>query len=416
MKTEKVDVLVLGAGIVGMSVAHSLQTNGRKVTVIDKGPVGYGCSYGNAGWVTPCFAMPLPQPGMLIKSFKWLLDPESPLYIKPEANPLLMKWLYHFTLSMTHKKMNQSIEVLAEISKESLKLYKDLSKDKKDNFGFEQKGLLMVSAFESGLKAARDEMQLMAKRGIEGRELNQKEVLNLEPALRDKVIGGVYFPTEAHVEPLQAVQKMAKDFEAMGGQLKPFTEVYDFELQNGRIQKVITTKGIYEADLVVMAMGTWSKTLAKFLRTNIPIMGGKGYSLIIENFDKKPEHPIMIVEKKIAVTPRADSVRVAGTLELVDSDDAITPRRVNAILRGAHEYIYVSKEPQVRELWRGLRPCTPDGVPMIGFSKKWKNLFYCTGHQMLGLQSAPGSARLAKELIFGETPYVNAAPFRPERF
>jgi D-amino-acid dehydrogenase len=107
---------------------------------------------------------------------------------------------------------------------------------------------------------------------------------------------------------------------------------------------------------------------------------------------------------------------VAGTLELVDSDESITKRRVNAILKGAHDYLYVPKEPSVRELWRGLRPCTPDGVPMIGYSKKWKNLFYCTGHQMLGLQSAPGSARLAKELIQNETPYVNPKPFLPDRF
>src|SRR5690606_24464143 len=127
-------------------------------------------------------------------------------------------------------------------------------------------------------------------------------------------------------------------------------------------------------------------------------------------------YPMMIVDRKIAVTPRKNSLRLAGTLELVKVDFAITPRRVNAILKGSKEFLKIPQEFEIEELWRGLRPCTPDGVPMIGFSKKWSNLFICTGHQMLGLQSAPGSARLAGELIFDENTYVDSRPFAVDRF
>ena len=414
MNSKKVDVLVIGAGVIGSSVAQALQAAGRKVTVIDRGAVGYGCSYGNAGWITPCFAMPLPQPGMFFKSISWLLDPESPLYIKPEASLLLGKWLWHFTKSMTHKKMNRSIEVLAEISKESLKIYDQLSLTQA-NFGFDKKGLLMVSATSAGLAAAVQEMELMANRGIEGKKLSAEEVIALEPSLKKNIKGGVYFTKEAHAEPLQVVQRIFKDFQNQGGIFEQ-AEVYDFEFEGTKIKKVLTTQGNYEADLIVLAMGTWSKTLAEKLKSNIPILGGKGYSLIVENFKAKPTHPIMIVEKKIAVTPRADSVRVAGTLELVDQDYSITKRRVDAILKGSKEFFDFPEEPKIRELWRGLRPCTPDGVPMIGFSKKWSNLFYCTGHQMLGLQSATGSAKLAKQLIFNETTYTDPKPFTADRF
>lgn len=419
--SKKVDVLVLGAGIIGVSVARELQSKGRKVTLIDKGVPGYGCSYGNAGWITPCFAMPLPQPGMFWKSMKWMLDPESPLYIKPQPSTLLMQWLLHFMKNMNSKKMNQSIDVLTEISKDSLDFYSKLNQRNPQKFDFQNKGLLMVSGTDSGVKAAHEELDLMATRGITGKKMTKDEIVNFEPSLRPEMIkGGVYFDGEAHAEPLDTVKAILKEYEDLGGQTHANTEVYDFEFEGKKIKKVITTRGTYEADLVVFALGSWSEGIAKKLNSNVPVMGGKGYSMIVKESNltpgTKPVHPIMIIERKIAVTPRKDSVRLAGTLELVKIDFAITTRRVNAIIKGSKEYLKLPPQFEIEELWRGLRPCTPDGVPIIGYSKKWSNLFYCTGHQMLGLQSAPGSARLAGELISGQSTYVDAKPFEADRF
>lgn len=148
----------------------------------------------------------------------------------------------------------------------------------------------------------------------------------------------------------------------------------------------------------------------------------------VDMTENKPQHPIMIVERKIAVTPFAKSVRLAGTLELVDEDFSISPNRVRGIRRGAQEYLKFDqkveedfgKKPQdlsdVRDVWRGLRPCTPDGVPVIGPSTKITNLFYCAGHQLLGFQSAPGSGRLAADLILKRTPLTDPRPFRADRF
>jgi D-amino-acid dehydrogenase len=128
----------------------------------------------------------------------------------------------------------------------------------------------------------------------------------------------------------------------------------------------------------------------------------------------------MLVEKKIAVTPRKDSVRLAGTLELVDRDESITPKRVDAILRGSAEFMNVPPlqelSASISEVWRGLRPCTPDGVPVIGYPKQFSNLLVVTGHQMLGVQSAPGTGRLAADLILGENPAFDPHPFRATRF
>lgn len=422
MESKKVDVLVLGAGIVGMSIAHELQRSGRQVTVVDRSPeAGLGCSYGNAGWLTPCFSMPLPQPGMFLKSIGWLLDPESPLYIKPQPSMLLVRWMIGFLRAMNQRQLNESVSVLTEISKYSLEFYRELSARAPETFGFDQKGLLLVSGKDSGVKAAEIEMKLMADRGVPGRMMTGEEIVAMEPALKPGLKGGVYFPSEAHAEPLSTVKALTREFEQLGGKFAGRSEIYDFEFDDtsagSKIKTVLTTRGNYAPDLVVFALGAWSVPLARRMRVSVPLLGGKGYRLICDDMQVKPKHPIMIVERKIAVTPRTDgSTSLAGTLELVDRDEGITVRRVNAILRGSQEYLNVGSDPRISEIWRGLRPCTPDGVPMIGFSKKHSNLFYNVGHQMLGLQSAPGSARLAADIIAGKSSITDTKPFRPERY
>jgi D-amino-acid dehydrogenase len=422
----KNDTLVIGGGVIGLSVARELQLSGKSVTLIDRIPVGTGCSYANAGWVTPCFAMPLPQPGMLLKSFKWLLDSSSPLHIQPSLNPRLAQWLWRFLLAMNRPQMLRSIEVLTDISKYSLDFYAELAK-RNPGLAFEKKGLLMVSANQSGVAAARAEMELMAERGISGRAMSRDEALALEPTLRPTIQGGVYFPEEAQLEPYPTSLALAKEFEAAGGKILAPAEAYDFAFSGGKISEVFTTQGVFRPELVVLATGSWSPEIASKLKVNVPILGGKGYSMTLEGISRKPSVSIMLVDRKIAVTPFPDRVRVAGTLELVDQDFSVSVSRLNAIYRGTHEYLDLglpkgSAESTLpatitaRDIWRGLRPCTPDGVPMIGFSGKHSNLFYCTGHQMLGLQSAPGSARLAADLILGKNPITKTAPFDPKRF
>ena len=424
MAIQKVDVLVIGGGVIGACVARELQASGRSVTLIEKGRPGEGCSFANAGWLTPCFAMPLPQPGMFWKSIGWLLDSNSPLHIQPQLNPTLFRWMIQFLRAMNRRQMNEAITVLTAISKYSLDFYRELAT--RSSIGFESRGLLMVSGTKSGLEAANLEMQLMGERGIAGRSLDHDEVLAFEPSLKSIVRGGVFFPDEAQAEPFATTVAIVEEFKALGGRLLSMTEAFDFEVRDGRITKVETTQGMFEAELIVLAAGSWSKGIASKLGTSIPILGGKGYSMNVEMREQKPTHPIMIIEKKIAITPlqgdAGHSVRLAGTLELVDQDFSISRQRLHAIHRGAQEYLHFDSKDQssdfssVRKVWRGLRPCTPDGVPVIGPSSKLENLFYCAGHQLLGFQSAPGSARLAADLILRREPLTSTFPFRSDRF
>ncbi|MDR3606924.1 MAG: FAD-dependent oxidoreductase [Oligoflexia bacterium] len=419
--SAKQNILVIGGGVIGLSTAYELSRRGASVTVIDKGEPGFGCSYGNAGWITPCFALPLPMPGMFLKAVGWLLDPESPLHIHPAADPLLFRWLFGFMRSMRAGKMRESVRALTEISKYSLEAYSKLSVETGSEFGFEKKGLLMAAQSPAGVRAAIQEMELVAAHGVPGRFLTGEETKAFEPALTGKIEGSVYFPEEAHAEPLQVVRAFAAGAEKLGAKLLSRTEIYDFEIgRGGHIQSVRTTRGKFVADQYVLATGSWSHPIARALRLRVPVLGGKGYAMITPVLSPNPSHPMMLIEKKIAVTPRqgaqAGTLRIAGTLELVNGDDSISPRRVNAIVRGAREFMNVPEEPQILELWRGLRPCTPDGVPIIGRASGFTNLTVVTGHQMLGLQSAPGSGRLAAELVLGEKPTFDPHPFRASRF
>jgi D-amino-acid dehydrogenase len=411
------DVLVVGGGIIGVACAWELAQRGLSVTLIDKRQIGHGCSYGNAGWITPCFALPLPMPGMLLKSIHWLCDPDSPLYIKPRPSWLLATWLWRFLRSMNRQLAQQSITALVALSKHSLQTYRQLAADPSSDFGFQQKGLLIVANTAAGLDAAVREMHLVAPHGVDGRGLSEAEVRGLEPAVTgEPITGGVVFPGEAHVDPLKTVWTIHDRCVALGATILPQTELVSLEVSPRRIARAVTTRGTITADRYVLATGAWSHEIAGTLGLNVPVLSGKGYSIITESFEPAPRMPILLIEKKVAVTPMGHHTKLAGTLELVGTDESITARRVEAIVRGARQFLNVPETPKIVELWRGLRPCTPDGVPIIGRSTKFENLFLATGHQMLGLQTAPATGRLLADLVEGASPFLDPAPFAPGRF
>lgn len=412
----KADVLIVGGGVIGLACAYELSRAGARVILIDKSDPGYGCSYGNAGWITPCFAMPLPMPGMLLKSIGWLTDPESPLYIKPEISMTLFRWLLRFLLSMNRKQMLSSVDALTAISKQSLDLYKELAIKTDLPFSFEQKGLFMVAQSDDGYRYAETEMNLVASHGIPGRIMGEEEARAFEPSLTKRIKGGVFFSEEAHAEPLQVTQTLAHEARKLGAQIISKAEVIDFQLNANGIASARTTRGVFVADQFVLATGSWSPRVAQTLDLRVPVLGGKGYAIITDQLTPNPQRPMMLVEKKVAVTPRNGTLRLSGTLELVNQDETFTTRRVEAIVRGAREFMNVPEKIDYREIWRGLRPCTPDGVPIIGRTARYPNLILATGHQMLGLQSATGTGKLVADLALGKTTDVDPHPFRATRF
>ena len=408
-------VIILGGGIIGVSAALEMARSGHSVTVLEKGQVGHGCSFGNAGWLTPCFAFPLPMPGMFLKATKWLLQPSSPLYIKPEPSALLAQWMFRFLRSMNPEQASRSIEALVKLSQLSLQKYEELARHA--DFGFQKKGLLMLAQTEKGLNSVTEDSKAVARWGVPGSRLHRDQVLELEPNLKGQFYGGVYYPEEAHAEPLKIVQAMAAEAKKLGVQ---FIENCTFESlksgKQGRIEAVQTSQGDFSADLFVLATGSWSQALGQAIDLKIPILGGKGYSMRTPRKENHPKIPVMILEKKIAITPHRDELSIAGTLELVDQDFSISQNRVRGIVEGARQHLHLSEDFPQGEPWRGLRPCTPDGVPMVGYHPRKSNLILACGHQMLGLQTGFGTGTLVAKLAANQELEACYSVFNPGRF
>ncbi len=409
------DVLVVGGGIIGASAADELARAGRRVLLVDRGRPGHGCSLGNAGWVTPCFAMPLPRPGLLPKVAGWVTDPESPFRIGMKPSPELARWLAEFARRMNRRSLEAGTAALVELSLASLDAYADLHEAAEGGIGLERRGLLMVALTTEGLDDLATDQLLMERHGVRGSLLDGGGARDLEPGLVGPVAGAVHYPDEAHLEPLRAVDALLARARSAGACVAAGVEVLELREDAGTVDAVRTTEGWVEPGAVVLAAGVESNELAGQLGVRVPLLGGKGYSFHVPTSERAPRMPLMLLERKIAVTPYPDRVRIAGTLELVKDDDSVSVRRLDALARGAADTLGLDPS-RARGVWRGLRPCTPDGLPIIGRAPAFENLHLATGHQMLGIQTAPATGRLLADLALGRTPTFDPHPFRPERF
>lgn len=412
------DVLVIGAGVIGICAAHYLIERGCRVTVIDKGEVGSGCSQANAGLVVPGHSMPLATPGIIAKGLKWMLSPESPFYIRPRLNRDLVSWLWMFRKACSEQRMQRSIPVLCELNRASLDLFKELSALEEMDFGLQQKGLLIVCKTRANMDAAVKEVEGKRKLNVEADILDPRQLCELEPGIREDMVGAVHFPQDAHLDPHEFVRQLARKVEARGGRIVTGAEVLGFEASGGNIKTVQTTRGDLTAAEVVLAGGAWSPGLMRALKIRLPIQPAKGYSITYRRPPECPRIPMILSETKIAVTPLEDALRFGGTLELAGLDLSINRRRVQAIIKAAPAYLSSVRtdELELIEIWRGLRPCTPDGIPIIGRCPEIKNLILAAGHAMQGLSLAPITGMLAAQIAANEQPSLDIAPMGLERF
>ncbi|MBP7964548.1 MAG: FAD-dependent oxidoreductase [Caldilineaceae bacterium] len=411
-----VDVLIVGAGVIGITTAHYLLDEGRSPVVIDKGDVCAGASYGNAGLLVPSHAIPLAVPGVTRQGLKWLLNPDSPFYIKPRPDPELMRWLWHFQKAATTATMDRVIPVLLSLGRASMDLFKEFAQDPALAFNFEQKGGLYLYASQAGLDGAVAESRHLAELGVKSTVLDTAGVNQIMPVTKPGMVGGVFYPADAHIVPDRFVTSLAQKVQDRGGAVHGNTEVLGIKVVGRKVMEVQTTRGLFRPKQVVLAAGAWSATLAKQLGLRLPVQPAKGYSITIQRPANFPELHMHLGESKIAVTPMAETLRFAGTLEMAGLDLSINPRRVEAIRRGVVGFLDVDPHRGLVEIWRGLRPLSPDTLPIIGPSPKQDNLVLCTGHGMLGISLGPISGKLAAQIVAGVKPDLDPEPLRLERF
>ncbi|ADY31052.1 NAD(P)/FAD-dependent oxidoreductase [Cellulophaga lytica] len=410
------NVIIIGAGIIGLSTAYYLVKEGHQVSIIDKSNFSSGASYVNAGYITPSHFIPLAAPGMINKGIKWMFNPTSPFYIKPRLNADFLNWTWAFKKSATASKVEKAIPVIKAINLLSRDLYEDIKESNTFNFHYERKGLLMC--YQSD-KVGEAEWKI-GKRGIEEglgvKNLTKKEVDVLEPNANLNIKGAIYFDSDAHMTPTDFMPEMVKFLKTKGVIFYANEDVKDIEVTNRTVSKIITNKQKLKADEVVLAAGSWSPLLTKKLGLQIPIQAGKGYRINV-NRETGITIPAILCEAKVAVTPMQGFTRFAGTMEMAGINHNINPMRVQTIANAAKNY-YTNLNITVAEKRSadcGLRPCSPDGLPYIGKSSKCNNLTIATGHAMMGWSLGPATGKLVSEIISEKKTTLDLSSFNPDR-
>jgi D-amino-acid dehydrogenase len=417
MKHEA-EVLVIGGGAIGICCAHYLREQVKEVMVVEKGDICSGASYGNAGLVVPSYSIPLAAPGVISKCIGWLGDPESPFYIKPSLRPSFLQWLWRFRGACNGHHVRRSIPVLRDLTLKSLGLFEELTAMEDMHFGFEKKGLLELFRTPAGFEQGKKTFRLLQSYGIKAEVLGNADLEQLSGGLRTRAVGGIFSHGDAHLIPDLFVKQIAENDAEKGVQLATQAEVIGFKVSGRRVTVVHTTRGDISVKEVVLAGGAWSPEIARDLNIRLMIEPAKGYSITFKKAGRCPEIPCTLAEEYVILTPMGDTVRFAGTLELAGFDQSINRRRVQAILKTVPGY-FPDLDPsamEVIEIWQGLRPCTPDGLPYIGRPCSYDNVMVAAGHGMLGISLAPATGKLVSQILAGQAPFMDPAPLRIERF
>lgn len=407
-------VSIIGGGIIGLCSAYYLAKEGYEVVVFDKSDMNDGCSYGNAGMIVPSHIIPLAQPGMIAQGIKWMFDSQSPFYVKPRLNIDLMNWGLKFYKHANLKHVEKAMPALCYLSLLSKELYQDLAKEN-NSFFYEEKGLLMLYKTDKTAEEIHHEGKLAEDLGLEVDFLSKEEVSNLEKGTATNVIGGVHYKSDAHIYPQKFMQFIKDELGRLNVKIHTQTTVVDFFLKNNTVSEIITDKGNFSTDEVVLATGSWSPHITKKLNINISILPGKGYSFTLKDQSHKPSIPSILCEGKVAVTPMNNDIRFGGTMEITHTNDIkINQNRVRGILNSINDFYPDLKieMPKEQDIWFGFRPCTPSGMPIIAKDKRLKNLTVVTGHAMMGLSLAPATGKLVSEIISEKPTSVDTQMFQ----
>ena len=410
------EVVIIGGGIIGLCSAYYLQKEGCAVTIIDQSDMTKGASFVNAGYITPSHIIPLAAPGMITKGLKWMFDTASPFYVKPRLDKDFLQWAWAFKKSATALKVEKAIPIIKEINILGRTLYEEIKQSGDFNFHYERKGLLMLYKTDKAGEEEWEVGQRAIKEGLNVNHITAEEVKKMEPNAAIDCKGAVYFDSDAHMTPKEFMTEMVSYLKEKGVTFYTHEKVQDLAISKDAIKEVMTTKRKLKADEVLIAAGSWSPLLTRKLGVKIPIQAGKGYRINTER-ETGITIPALLVEAKVAVTPMNGFTRFAGTMELAGINDTINPKRVKAISKAVSNYyqgLSLTKEEEATADF-GLRPCSPDGLPYIGRTHKYKNLIIASGHAMMGWSLGPPTGKLVSEIISDKKLSLDIKPFHPDR-
>ena len=412
----KKKIVIVGGGIIGFSCAYYLIEEGHEVILVDKDSFNSGASNVNAGYIIPSHIIPLASPEVFRKGIKWMLNSNSPFYIKPRLNKDLINWGINFIKSSNSRHVNRSIGIIKKINEFSKELYFELRDSKKIDFKIYKKGLLMAFKTSEAEKEEFKTAKIARELEMNVQELSQNEVNSMQPKIKMNIKGAFWYKSDAHLTP-ETFMNNLKSYLLKKG-LKVYKEnlVESFNYNSGIINSIRTKKNEIFGDEFVIAAGAWSENLLKKLRIKLLIQAGKGYRInLLKNTGIS--YPAILLEDKVAVTPMDGFTRFGGTMEISGLNTKINFKRVNAIAKSSEEYyegLKISSQ-NINDAQCGLRPLSPDGLPFIGRHSSYNNLVLATGHSMMGWSLGPVTGKLVSEIISGKKESISIDPFNPER-
>jgi len=409
------DVLVIGGGVVGLSVAASLERRGADVTVLEAGDWGCGASAGNAGWISPGLANPVPAPGVMAQALRWMPNPRSPLLVRPALRLSFVRWSWQFWRSTRPNRYGAGMAALAALGSRVLDDYDRLMADGVQ-MEMHTDGLLFVGRRATSVRAETALLREAQGLGYRGRieEMSQADVRRHEPALGPRIVGGVWAQDERHVRPESLTAGLVHHLDGRA------------DLRAGIAVRRVTRDGTgwvvqtntgetLRAPRVVVATGWRAADLLLPLGVRLPMEGGKGYSVTVQDPTVSPAGTLYLLEDRVAVSAFDGALRLAGTMELGTTNALVNRGRVAAIETAAKRSL-TAWDGSDATRWAGFRPMTPDGVPVIGPVPGLPGLHVATGHAMLGVTLGPTTGEILAPVVLDGRVSSELAPFSLARF
>ena len=409
----KTDVAIVGAGIIGLAIAFRLAAAGREVVVIDPNEPGSGASYGNAGTFAPYACAPVGNPDVLRNLPNLLVNPDSPLAVRPAGLPALIPWLSRFLWQSTPARARRNAYALADLLKDAMPSWRELAERAQLSDLLRYEGCLYL--YREKIPREGDEWgaRLSNELGVRHERLTSEEVARLEPAL-PPAAGGIFFPDAAHtVDPAGLTSRLAAAATTRGASFQR-AHVDRLEPQDGGRIRLTCRDHTIEAHTVVLAAGAWSRPLAQQAGEDIPLDTERGYHIEFVMDACPIKRPVSPVDLGFYVTPMAGRLRVAGTVELGGLSAPLNPKQIALLERGVRK-LFPDLGP-VQSHWLGFRPSLPDSLPVIGPSRRYPNLIHAFGHGHLGMTLAGATSRIVASLIERRNEALNLDAFRPDRF
>lgn len=414
---KQLPVAVIGAGVIGTSVALQLQRRGMDAILVDPQSPGSGTSSGNAGCFNESSVIPVSMPGVLGSVPKWLLDPDGPLKLRWSYLPVIAPWLVRFVRAGTRDNVIRQAQALSTLVSDAIGKTMKFAEGTAAKDLLVHEGGLVVYRTRESFDGETFSLELRRRAGVRVEELSAVELSDLEPALSSEYQYGRFYPGNGHCrDPREFVRLLAQHFVDAGGRVRA-AKALDFVFSNGHVSAVRLEDGNLDVGGVVVCAGAFSKTLSAKLGSSVPLDTERGYHVMLPTSEAGPRHNVMDADQKIVVTPMNGGIRVAGTVELAGLAAKPNWSRADRLV-GLAEKMYPGAGPAGAEVsrWMGYRPSMPDSLPVIGRSARASNAILAFGHGHVGLAAAVSTAEIVGDLVRGVSPEIDISPFAPDRF